>query len=68
MKSASLRLGGIKKSYDDHLLIIGDAAGFIDPLTGGTQLFFALFLFDFEFFYNNTTLCFHSNLLRRKKN
>jgi flavin-dependent dehydrogenase len=34
MKSASLRLGGIAKSYDDHLLIIGDAAGFIDPLTG----------------------------------
>jgi len=34
MKSASLRLGGIKKSYGDHLLIIGDAAGFIDPLTG----------------------------------
>jgi len=34
MKSASLRLGGIPKSFDDHLLIIGDAAGFIDPLTG----------------------------------
>jgi len=34
MKSASLRLGGIDKSFDDHLLIIGDAAGFIDPLTG----------------------------------
>jgi len=34
MRSASLRLGGIPKSYDDHLLVIGDAAGFIDPLTG----------------------------------
>jgi len=34
MRSAGLRLGGIDKSYDDHLLIIGDAAGFIDPLTG----------------------------------
>jgi len=34
MKSASLRLGGIDQSFDDHLLIIGDAAGFIDPLTG----------------------------------
>ncbi|EGG24878.1 putative CMF receptor CMFR1 [Cavenderia fasciculata] len=34
MKAAPLRLGGIKKSYDDHMLIIGDAAGFIDPLTG----------------------------------
>jgi len=34
MKSASLRLGGIPKSYDQHLLVIGDAAGFIDPLTG----------------------------------
>jgi len=34
MKSASLRLGGVPKSFDDHLLVIGDAAGFIDPLTG----------------------------------
>jgi len=34
MKSASLRLGGIPKSYGHHLVIIGDAAGFIDPLTG----------------------------------
>eukprot|EP01133_Synstelium_polycarpum_P014511 gene14511-17128_t len=34
MKAAPLRLGGIKNSYDDHLLIVGDAAGFIDPLTG----------------------------------
>ncbi len=34
MKAAPLRLGGIKKSYGDHLLIAGDAAGFIDPLTG----------------------------------
>jgi len=34
MKSASLRFGGIEQSFDDNLLIIGDAAGFIDPLTG----------------------------------
>jgi len=34
MKSASLRLGGVPKSFDEHLLVIGDAAGFIDPLTG----------------------------------
>jgi flavin-dependent dehydrogenase len=36
MRAASLRLGsqGVKRSYDDHLLIIGDAAGHIDPLTG----------------------------------
>lgn len=34
MRSAGLRLGGINKSTDDHLMIIGDAAGFIDPLTG----------------------------------
>ncbi|MFZ1862939.1 MAG: NAD(P)/FAD-dependent oxidoreductase [Polyangiales bacterium] len=34
MKGAWLRLGGIPKSYADHLLIIGDAAGHIDPLTG----------------------------------
>ncbi|HVH80904.1 MAG TPA: FAD-dependent oxidoreductase [Stellaceae bacterium] len=34
MKAAPLRLGGIAKSYGDHLLILGDAAGQIDPLTG----------------------------------
>eukprot|EP01025_Chloroclados_australasicus_P014356 TRINITY_DN1671_c0_g1_i1.p1 TRINITY_DN1671_c0_g1~~TRINITY_DN1671_c0_g1_i1.p1 ORF type:complete len:510 (-),score=63.81 TRINITY_DN1671_c0_g1_i1:358-1845(-) len=36
MRAASLRLGsqGLKTSYDDHLMIIGDAAGHIDPLTG----------------------------------
>ena len=34
MKAAPLRLGGIAKSYGDRLLIIGDAAGQIDPLTG----------------------------------
>ena len=34
MRAAPLRLGsqGVPKSYDDHLLIIGDAAGHIDPL------------------------------------
>eukprot|EP00878_Enallax_costatus_P002001 GHUV01002165.1.p1 GENE.GHUV01002165.1~~GHUV01002165.1.p1 ORF type:complete len:505 (+),score=139.44 GHUV01002165.1:44-1516(+) len=36
MRAASLRLGsqGLSTSHDDHLLIIGDAAGHIDPLTG----------------------------------
>jgi len=34
MKGAWLRLGGIPQSYASHLLIIGDAAGHIDPLTG----------------------------------
>lgn len=34
MRGAWLRLGGIPKSYAEHLLIIGDAAGHIDPLTG----------------------------------
>ncbi|MBD3190811.1 MAG: geranylgeranyl reductase family protein [Candidatus Heimdallarchaeota archaeon] len=34
MKAAPIRFGGIPKSYGDHLLIIGDAAGQIDPLTG----------------------------------
>ncbi|KAG2447445.1 hypothetical protein HYH02_007770 [Chlamydomonas schloesseri] len=36
MRAASLRLGGqgIKTTFDDHLLIIGDAAGHIDPYTG----------------------------------
>ena len=34
MRGAWLRLGGIPKSYADRLLIVGDAAGHIDPLTG----------------------------------
>lgn len=36
MRAAALRLGGqgLRTTYDDHLLIIGDAAGHIDPLTG----------------------------------
>jgi len=34
MKAAPIRFGGISQSYDDHLLIVGDAAGMIDPLTG----------------------------------
>jgi hypothetical protein len=33
-QGAPLRLSTIPKSYGDHFLIIGDAAGFIDPLTG----------------------------------
>jgi flavin-dependent dehydrogenase len=34
MKSATLRLGGVPKSFDEQMLIVGDAAGFIDPLIG----------------------------------
>ncbi|MFX0000450.1 MAG: NAD(P)/FAD-dependent oxidoreductase [Candidatus Hodarchaeota archaeon] len=34
MKAAPIRFGGIPQSYDNHLLIVGDAAGMIDPLTG----------------------------------
>jgi len=34
MKAAPIRFGGIEQSYDDRLLIVGDAAGMIDPLTG----------------------------------
>jgi geranylgeranyl reductase family protein len=34
MQGAFLRLGGIRQSYADHLLVVGDAAGQIDPLTG----------------------------------
>lgn len=34
MRAATLRLGGVPRSYAHHLLVIGDAAGFIDPLTG----------------------------------
>ena len=34
MQGAWLRLGGVRPSYFDHLLLVGDAAGQIDPLTG----------------------------------
>lgn len=34
MKAASLRVGGVGKSYADHVLVVGDAAGFVDPHTG----------------------------------
>jgi flavin-dependent dehydrogenase len=34
MRAAPLRLGGIARSYHEGLLIVGDAAGQIDPLTG----------------------------------
>lgn len=34
LRGAPLRLGGIARSYADHFLVLGDAAGQIDPLTG----------------------------------
>jgi flavin-dependent dehydrogenase len=34
MRAAPLRLGGVPKSFDRHCLVIGDAAGMIDPLSG----------------------------------
>lgn len=34
MKAGPLRLGGVDKSYDQQVLIVGDAAGMIDPMTG----------------------------------
>lgn len=35
MKAAPIRSGGIDTSFSDNLMIIGDAAGHNDPLTGG---------------------------------
>jgi hypothetical protein len=42
MRAAALRLGGqgLTATHDDHLLIIGDAAGHIDPLTGESTIQF----------------------------
>uniref|UniRef100_A0A6A7G5B6 Geranylgeranyl reductase n=1 Tax=Hirondellea gigas TaxID=1518452 RepID=A0A6A7G5B6_9CRUS len=34
MKTAPLRIGGVDKSYADNLIIVGDAAGQVDPMTG----------------------------------
>lgn len=34
MRAAPLRLGGVPRSYGAHCLVVGDAAGQIDPLTG----------------------------------
>jgi hypothetical protein len=44
MRAAALRLGGqgLKTTFDNHLLIIGDAAGHIDPLTGANSRMFPL--------------------------
>lgn len=35
--SASLRLGGEPRSSDAHVIVVGDAAGMIDPMTGGSS-------------------------------
>lgn len=34
LTSAALRIGGEETTFADHLLVIGDAAGFTDPMTG----------------------------------
>ena len=34
MKAWGLRVGGEPVTYGDHVLVVGDAAGMIDPLTG----------------------------------
>eukprot|EP01114_Cavostelium_apophysatum_P012860 TRINITY_DN2983_c0_g1_i2.p1 TRINITY_DN2983_c0_g1~~TRINITY_DN2983_c0_g1_i2.p1 ORF type:complete len:536 (+),score=57.04 TRINITY_DN2983_c0_g1_i2:125-1732(+) len=34
MKSALIRTGGVAKSYGNHFLCVGDAAGHVDPLSG----------------------------------
>ncbi|KDD74318.1 hypothetical protein H632_c1405p1, partial [Helicosporidium sp. ATCC 50920] len=36
MRAGSLRVGsqGVERTYADHVLVVGDAAGHIDPLTG----------------------------------
>ncbi len=34
MQGAPLRLGGTRRTYYENLLVVGDAAGHIDPLTG----------------------------------
>jgi flavin-dependent dehydrogenase len=33
MSVAQLRTGGIERSFKDHMVVIGDAAGLVDPLT-----------------------------------
>lgn len=32
---APIRCGGVPTSYTKQLLVVGDAAGHVDPLTGG---------------------------------
>ena len=39
---APIRCGGIPKSYAKQVLVVGDAAGHVDPLTG------SLFCFSFK--------------------
>jgi flavin-dependent dehydrogenase len=33
-QSCTMRVGGVPRSYSDHFLVVGDAAGHVDPLTG----------------------------------
>ncbi len=41
MRAGVLRLGGVPTSYAEHLLVTGDAAGMIDPMTGEGTVTFA---------------------------
>jgi hypothetical protein len=45
---APIRCGGVPKSYSKQLLLVGDAAGHVDPLTGEYRFeagFFFVYLF-----------------------
>ena len=41
---APIRCGGVPTSYSKQLLVVGDAAGHVDPLTGASNVLFFLFL------------------------
>ena len=43
---APIRCGGVPTSYSKQLLVVGDAAGHVDPLTGGCNVLLLFFIFE----------------------
>lgn len=53
---APIRCGGVPTSYSKQLLVVGDAAGHVDPLTGAGNVLFFLFLVA-SLFYCGVCVC-----------
>jgi len=42
IKCAPLRVGGVPQTVGDHFICIGEAAGYVDPLTGGFHVLYQI--------------------------
>lgn len=57
---APIRCGGVPQSYSKQLLLVGDAAGHVDPLTGASNILYsALFPVVCNFF--TLFMCFYND-------